>query len=108
MIRSYFFDFENDVRDTPSDSSDLYDLIAQFKVKVNYPDKNNVTLNIEPQKNNLDKKGLTDIMSNLRGIKTKEEIDMVKRAVSIFMCRSSRSDESHEAGNVGTRDTGHS
>ena len=78
-----FFDFKNDVRDTPSDSSDLYDLIAQFKVKVNYPDKNNVTLNIEPQKNNLDKKGLTDIMSNLRGIKTKEEIDMVKRAVSI-------------------------
>ena len=78
-----FFDFQNDVRDTPSDSSDLYDLIAQFKVKVNYPDKNNVTLNIEPQKNNLDKKGLTDIMSNLRGIKTKEEIDMVKRAVSI-------------------------
>ena len=78
-----FFDFKNDVRDTPSDSSDLYDLIAQFKVKVNYPDKNNVTLNIEPQKNNLDKKGLVDIMSNLRGIKTKEEMDMVKRAVSI-------------------------
>jgi Xaa-Pro aminopeptidase len=78
-----FFDFKNDVRDMPSDSSDLYDLIAQFKVKVNYPDENNVTLNIEPQKNNLDKKGLANLMANLRGIKTKEEIDMVKRVVNI-------------------------
>ncbi len=78
-----FFDFKNDVRDMPRDSSDLYDLIAQFKVKVNYPDKNNVTLNIEPQKNNLDTKGLADLMANLRGIKTKEEIDLVRTAVNI-------------------------
>jgi Xaa-Pro aminopeptidase len=29
-----FFDFENDVRNEASDSSDLYDLILQFKAKV--------------------------------------------------------------------------
>jgi Xaa-Pro aminopeptidase len=78
-----FFDFKNDVRDMPRDSSDLYDLIAQFKVKVNYPEKNAVTLNIEPQKKNLDTKSLDDLMANLRGIKTKEEIYLVRRAVSI-------------------------
>ncbi len=78
-----FFDFENDVRNNPGDSSDLYDLIAQFKTKVSYPEKNNLTVNIEPQKNNLDIKALDDLMINLRGIKTKEEVEMVKRAVRI-------------------------
>jgi Xaa-Pro aminopeptidase len=77
-----FFDFKNDVRDEPRDSSDLYDLITQFKTKVNYPD-NNKSLSIEPQKNNLDTKALEGIMDVLRGIKTPEEIEMVKRAVKI-------------------------
>jgi Xaa-Pro aminopeptidase len=78
-----FFDFKNDVRDMPRDSSDLYDLITQFKTKVNYPDKSALTVNIEPQKNNLDTKNLAEIMGSLRGIKTKEEIEMVKKAVRI-------------------------
>lgn len=78
-----FFDFKNDVRDSPSDSSDMFDLIAQFKAKVKYPEKSSVTLAVEPQKNNLDTKGLADLMANLRGIKTKEEIELVKRAVRI-------------------------
>jgi Xaa-Pro aminopeptidase len=77
-----FFDFKNDVRDEPRDSSDLYDLISQFKTKVNYPDKNK-TLAVEPQKNNLDTKTLESMMDGLRGIKTPEEIEMVKRAVKI-------------------------
>ena len=72
-----FFDFKNDVRDMPRDSSDLYDLIIQFKTKVNYPDKSAVMVNVEPRKNNLDTKSLADIMGNLRGIKTQEEIEMV-------------------------------
>lgn len=78
-----FFDFKNDVRDNPSDSSDMFDLIVQFKSKVNYPEKSGVTIAVEPQKNNLDTKGLADLMANLRGIKTKEEIELVKRAVRI-------------------------
>jgi Xaa-Pro aminopeptidase len=78
-----FNDFLNDVRNDPRDSSDLYDLIVQFKSKVNYPEKNAATLAVEPQKNNLDLKGLDPIMDNLRGIKTKEELDMIRKAVKI-------------------------
>jgi len=78
-----FFDFQNDVRDSKRDSSDLYDLIAQFKVKVKYPEKNPLTLSVEPEKNNLDTKGLESIMAGLRGIKTPEEIEMVRKAVRV-------------------------
>lgn len=78
-----FFDFKNDVRDNARDSSDLYDLIVQFKTKVKYPEKDNRSLSIEPTKNNLDTQGLEILMANLRGIKTPEEIALVKRAVQI-------------------------
>ncbi len=78
-----FFDFHNDVRDNPRDSSDLYDLIAQFKAKVKYPEKNAVSISVEPVKNNLDMKGLAEQMAKLRGIKTKDEIELIRKAVSI-------------------------
>lgn len=78
-----FFDFKNDVRDNPRDSSDLYDLIAQFKAKVKYPEKNATSLAVEPSKNNLDMKSLADQMAKLRGIKTKDEIELVRKAVAI-------------------------
>ncbi|HYG03386.1 MAG TPA: aminopeptidase P N-terminal domain-containing protein [Chryseosolibacter sp.] len=78
-----FFDFKNDVRDTKYDSADLYDLISQFKAKVNYPTTSSIAVNPEPPKNNLNTKLLGDIMNNLRGIKTPEEIEMIKKAVKI-------------------------
>ncbi len=78
-----FFDFQNDVRDNPKDSSDLYDLITQFKAKVKYPEKSGVSLSVELTKNNLDMKSLSDIMNNMRGVKTKEEIELVRKAVAI-------------------------
>ena len=78
-----FFDFHNDVRDNPRDSSDMFDLIALFKSKVSYTDKNDQTLKVEPQKNNLDTKSLAGLMANLRGIKTKEETELIKKAVQI-------------------------
>ncbi|MDZ7645802.1 MAG: aminopeptidase P family protein [Cytophagales bacterium] len=78
-----FFDFKNDVRDNPRDSSDLYDLIIQFKSKVKYPEKNATSLAVEPTKNNLDTKELATQMANLRGIKTKEEIELIRKAVAI-------------------------
>lgn len=79
-----FFDFKNDVRDETYDSADLFDLIEQFKAKVNYPSqKNGLTLNREPQKNNLNTNDLSGLMNNLRGIKTKEELDMIRKAVRI-------------------------
>lgn len=78
-----FFDFLNDVRNDPRDSSDLFDLIVQFKAKSGYPDKSSKTLTVEPVKNNLDVVSLGKIMDNLRGIKTQEEIDLIRRAVKI-------------------------
>jgi Xaa-Pro aminopeptidase len=78
-----FFDFENDVRNERYDSADLYDLIGQFKVKVNYPSKDALSVNREPQKNNLNMKDLEGIMASLRGIKTKEELEMIRKAVKI-------------------------
>lgn len=79
-----FFDFKNDVRDEKDDPADLYDLIGQFKVKVNYPsEENTVSVNREPQKNNLNTKDLGGVMDNLRGIKTKEELEMIRKAVRI-------------------------
>jgi Xaa-Pro aminopeptidase len=79
-----FSDFKNDVRDDPRDSSDLYSLIDQFKIKVNYPSAGN-TLNVtrEVPKNNLNTRDLAVIMGTLRGAKTKEELELVRKAVSI-------------------------
>ena len=53
-----FFDFKNDVRDDPKDSSDLYDLIKQFKVKAGYPDDNPLSIAQEPSKSNLNTRAL--------------------------------------------------
>ena len=78
-----FYEFLNDVRNDLRDSADLFDLQAQFKTKVNYPDKSKTILTVEPTKNNLDMTGLEPIMDNLRGIKTPEELDMVRKAVQI-------------------------
>jgi Xaa-Pro aminopeptidase len=78
-----FFDFQNDVRDT-RDSSDLYDLIAQFKSKVNYPsDNNSISVNPEPKKNNLNTRALYPIMASLRGVKTAGELELIRKAVRI-------------------------
>jgi Xaa-Pro aminopeptidase len=78
-----FFDFKNDVRDNPRDSSDLYSLIEQFKMKANYPSKDKLAVKSEPVKNNLNTKALNEIMASLRGIKTTEELEMIRKAVSI-------------------------
>ena len=79
-----FTEFQNDVRDEPTDSADLYDMIKQFKVKVNYPAEQG-TLNVarESTKNNLNTRELSILMGALRGIKTKEELALVRKAVSI-------------------------
>ncbi len=78
-----FFDFKNDVRDNPRDSSDLYSLIEQFKIKANYPSKDKLAVKTEPAKNNLNTRALDGIMASLRGIKTTEELEMIRKAVSI-------------------------
>ena len=39
-----FHEFQNDIRNDPRDSSDLFDLISQFKVKANFQEKSALTL----------------------------------------------------------------
>lgn len=77
-----FHDFQNDVRNE-RDTADLYDLIAQFKAKAGYPDKNSTLIGTEKPANNLNIILLGDLMDGLRGIKTKEEIDLVNMAVKV-------------------------
>lgn len=77
-----FYDFENDVRDNPRDQADLYSLIEQFKSKVGYDMEANL-LAVEPKRNNLDTQTLNTYMNQLRGIKTPEELDLLRKAVFI-------------------------
>jgi len=78
-----FFDFKNDVRDDGEDPADLFDLIQQFKVKVDYPSPASTVVNREPPKNNLNTQDLAGLMDNLRGIKTPEELELIRKAVQI-------------------------
>ncbi len=78
-----FHDFENDVRDNPLDSADLYNLIEQFKQKVNYPSKETLNVTREKQANNLNTRLLPVIMGTLRGKKTPEEMVHLRKAVTI-------------------------
>lgn len=79
-----FFDFKDDIRNDPADSSDLYDLVKQFEAKVNYPSKDGVMLSrLESKKVNLNTTDLEGIMDDLRGVKTKEELELIRRAIKI-------------------------
>lgn len=75
-----FYDFFNDVRDTRTEG-DLFDLIASFKQKAGYPTEGDIT--IESSAPNLDMQTLDQIMKDLRGIKTEEELVLLRKAVDI-------------------------
>ena len=77
-----FYELAEDVRNT-EDSSDLYDIIATFKQQIHYPSGNNLSLAVEPQQNNLDMLTLDSLMTELRGIKTAEEVDLLRKAIKI-------------------------
>jgi Xaa-Pro aminopeptidase len=77
-----FHDFQDDVRET-QEEGDLFDLIAQFKQKANYPDKNNLDITPEPLENNLNTTLLDELLRPMRGIKTEEELDLLRKAVKI-------------------------
>lgn len=74
-----FYDFKNDVRNT-SESDDLYELIEVFKSKINY---NVNELNLEPEKTNHETELLNSLMSQLRGVKLEEELNLIRKAVDI-------------------------
>ncbi|MDH5366927.1 MAG: aminopeptidase P family protein [Cyclobacteriaceae bacterium] len=75
-----FYQFIGDVRQT-SEEADLYDLIDQFKTKVNY--QNDLSLDLEPKPNNIDLTTLDKLMDRMRGIKTDEEIVLLRKAINI-------------------------
>jgi Xaa-Pro aminopeptidase len=76
-----FYDFKGDVRNT-SEEADLYDLIETFKEKVGYG-KDALAIDPEPKASNLDTEALDGIMKELRGIKTEEELDLLRKAIDI-------------------------
>lgn len=76
-----FYDFFNDVRDDERNTGDLYSLIESFKKKAGYPTEGDLT--IESRAKNLDMETLDGIMTQLRGVKTEEEIDLLRKAVDI-------------------------
>ena len=78
-----FFDFKNDIRNDETDSADLYDLVEQFKAKANYNRQKGLAVPGEPQKNNLNVTALNSIMNDLRSVKTKEEMALMRKAIKI-------------------------
>lgn len=75
-----FYDFFNDVRDTKTEG-DLFDLIFWFKEKASYPSES--SLELEPTASNLDMETLDGIMDEMRGVKTPEELDLLRKAIDI-------------------------
>ncbi len=59
-----------------NDNADLFDLIQQFKQKTAMPE-------MMTQQNRFDTKLYRDLTSNLRQIKTPEELDLIRKAVEI-------------------------
>lgn len=86
-----FYDFENDVRDmnrgkTENLNTDLFALIEQFKTKINYETPASTIAiddNVIDVTTNIDVKSLSTLMANLREIKTKEELVLLKKACEI-------------------------
>ena len=75
-----FYDFNNDVRDTRTEG-DLFDLISWFRQKAGYP--STASLEVEASGGHLDTETLDFIMKDLRGIKTSEELVLLRKAVDI-------------------------
>ncbi len=81
-----FKDFKNDVRNSKRDKADLYNLIEQFKTKVSYeavPSIATADESVVNVKTNIDVRSLRTLMANLREVKTKEELVLLKKAIEI-------------------------
>ncbi|WP_109832556.1 aminopeptidase P family protein [Reichenbachiella versicolor] len=74
--------FFNDVRDNPSNPADLFSLIEQFKEKIESA-KNLEIVSEGEYKMSVNTTRIREIMTELREIKLKEEIDMLRKAIDI-------------------------
>ena len=73
-----FYEFEDDYRNH-SEEGDLYELVQAFRQKVGI----SADLTIEPKKTTNDTEALGHLMNRLRGIKTEEEVSLLRKAVDI-------------------------
>jgi Xaa-Pro aminopeptidase len=82
-----FENFNNDVRDDPRDSADLFDLIKTFKERISFDLRNLTDPTSDKIKNETSKKIdnqlLSQYMATLREIKTTDELILLKKAVEI-------------------------
>lgn len=76
-----FYEFYDDYRDHDNIEGDLYELVESFKQKVGYT--SDAALNLEPTRNNIDLLTLDSLMNEMRGIKTPEEVSLLRKAVDI-------------------------
>jgi len=76
-----FYDFKDDIRDT-RETGDLYELVNQFKKKINYS-VDELSLSTEPKATNLDTEMLDSLMATMRGVKLEAELDLIRKAVDI-------------------------
>ena len=73
-----FYEFQDDYRNH-SEEGDLYELVQAFRQKVGI----SADLTIEPKKTTNDTEALGHLMNRLRGIKTEEEVSLLRKAVDI-------------------------
>lgn len=84
-----FFDFENDVRDDKATTADLYDLIEQFKLKVDYASQHKGQVyqregnDLKVIQRQLNTRDLITLMNKLRQHKTEEELGLLRKAVKV-------------------------
>ncbi|WP_196892780.1 aminopeptidase P family protein [Aureivirga marina] len=75
-----FFDFENDYRNHRDKDADLYKLIESFKKQLMSKNLDNDGVKLH---SGIDIYSLNRIMDDLRGIKQKEELRLLKKAIEI-------------------------
>jgi Xaa-Pro aminopeptidase len=91
----YFVDFKDDYRDSKKEEADIFKLVGSFKNQIGYNVKTeiktdskiqneiNSSKSITPKKANIDTKSIVFFMKSLREIKSKDELNLITKAVRI-------------------------
>ncbi len=75
-----FYDFYDDYRNH-KEKGDIFEIVAQIKQKVGFASSSD--LQIEPESSNIDLITLDSYMNKLRGVKTAEEVSLLRKSVDI-------------------------
>jgi Xaa-Pro aminopeptidase len=91
----YFVDFKDDYRDSKKEEADIFKLVGSFRNQIGYNAKTeiktdskiqneiNLSKSITPKKANIDTKSIDFFMKSLREIKSKDELNLITKAVRI-------------------------